>query len=120
MQVVPLGGQIWNKCQWRHMVGKIATNASGAIWWANLQLMQLAPSGGQIWNQYASGASGGKIGNQCNWCHKEAKFVINASGAIWWPRFTQVMESILWVRCASGNVFFHMCSTFESEIFGHP
>ena len=43
---------------------KYGTYASGAIWWANLQLMQLAPSGGQIWNQYASGASGGKIGNQ--------------------------------------------------------
>ena len=49
------------------------TNASGAIWWANLQLMQLVPSGGQIWNQYASGASGGKIGNQCKWRHLVAK-----------------------------------------------
>ena len=44
---------------------KYGTNASGAILWANLQLMQLGPSGGQIWNQYVSGASGGKIGNQC-------------------------------------------------------
>ena len=26
------------------------TNASGAIWWPNLQLMQVAPSGGQICN----------------------------------------------------------------------
>ena len=26
------------------------TNASGAIWWTNLQPMQVAPSGGQIWN----------------------------------------------------------------------
>ena len=27
-----------------------STNASGAIWWPNLQPMQVAPSGGQIWN----------------------------------------------------------------------
>ena len=26
------------------------TNASGAIWWANLQLMQVVPCGGQICN----------------------------------------------------------------------
>ena len=31
-------------------VAKIGTNASGAIWWPNLELMQVAPSGGQIWN----------------------------------------------------------------------
>jgi len=59
-------------------VVKYGTNASGAIWWANLQLMQLAPSGGQIWNQYASGASGGKIGNQCKWRHLVAKFATNS------------------------------------------
>ena len=29
-----------------HLVAKFVTNASGAIWWANLQLMQVAPSGG--------------------------------------------------------------------------
>merc|ERR1712112_28324 len=99
MQVLPSGGQIWNKCKWRHLVvkfginmqvvhpvAKLATNASGAIWWSNLesickwcirwqnwQPMQVAPSGGQIWNQYASGASGGKIGNQCKWRHLVAK-----------------------------------------------
>ena len=28
----------------------IVTNASGAIWWPNLELMQVAPSGDQIWN----------------------------------------------------------------------
>ena len=31
-------------------VAKIGTNASGAIWWPNLQPMQDAPSGGQILN----------------------------------------------------------------------
>ena len=35
-------------------MAKFATNASGAIWWANLQLMQVAPSGGKICN-YESG-----------------------------------------------------------------
>ena len=29
-------------------MAKFATNASGAIWWPNLQLMQVAPYGGQI------------------------------------------------------------------------
>ena len=33
-----------------NLVGKFVTNACGAIWWPNLQLMQMAPSGGQIWN----------------------------------------------------------------------
>ena len=49
------------------------TNASGAIWWPNLQLMQVAPSGGQICNL-------------CKWRHLVAKFVTNASGAILWPK----------------------------------
>ena len=53
-------------------VAKFATNASGAIWWPNLELMQAAPSGGQICNQ-------------CKWRHLVAKFATNASGAIWWP-----------------------------------
>ena len=33
---------------WRHLVGKFATNAIGAIWWLNLEPMQVAPSGGQL------------------------------------------------------------------------
>ena len=41
--------------------------------------MRVAPSGGQIWNEYASGAFGGKIGN-------------NASGAIWWPNLQPIQE----------------------------
>ena len=32
------------------LVGQFVTNASGAIWWPNLQLMQMVPSGGQICN----------------------------------------------------------------------
>ena len=72
MQVAPSGGQICNLCKWRHLVAKFATNASGAIWWPNLQLMQGAPSGGQICNLY-------------KWCYLVAKFAINAIGAIWWP-----------------------------------
>ena len=38
----------------RAFQGNVATlepsNASGAIWWPNLELMQVEPSGGQIWN----------------------------------------------------------------------
>ena len=58
-------------------MGKFAINAIGAIWWPNWQPMQVVTSGGQIWNQYASGASGGKIGNQCKWRHLVAKFATN-------------------------------------------
>ena len=50
MQVMQSGGQLWKQCKWRHLVGKFATNASGAIWWPNLQPMQVVPSGGQICN----------------------------------------------------------------------
>ena len=32
------GGQLWNQCKWCHLVAKFAANASGAIWWLNLQL----------------------------------------------------------------------------------
>ena len=99
---------------------KFATNASGAIWWTILQLMQVTQPGE-------------KICNLCNWCHLVAKFATNAIGAIWghlmdnfatnancatwWPNLdsmqvafylageiTQVIDSIPWVRCASGNV----------------
>ena len=54
------------------------TNASGATWWPNLQLMQVAPPGGQI----------------CNRCNKRllvTSFLINASGATWWPNL-QIMK----------------------------
>ena len=78
MQVVLSGGQNCNQCKWRHLVAKFATNASGAIWWPNLQLMQVAPSGVQIYNL-------------CKWCHVVAKF--NPSHGV-----------NFWVCCASGNV----------------
>ena len=29
--MAPCGGQIWNKCKWRHLVAEFATNFSGAI-----------------------------------------------------------------------------------------
>ena len=32
------------------LVANFATNASGDIWWPNLQLMQVVPSGGQKCN----------------------------------------------------------------------
>ena len=79
MQVAPSLGQICNLWKWRHLVAIFATNASGAIWWPNLQLMQVAPSGGQICSL-------------CKWCHIVAKF--NPGYGV-----------NFWVRCASGNVF---------------
>ena len=39
MRVTLPGGQLWNQCKWRHVVAKIGTNASGAIWWLNLQVV---------------------------------------------------------------------------------
>ena len=36
--------------RWRHLVANFATDASGTIWWPNLQLMQMSPSSGQFWN----------------------------------------------------------------------
>ena len=60
---------------------KFATNASGAIWWPNLQLMQVVPSGGQIFIE-------------CKSCHLVAKFATNASVAMLLPNLVQVTESI--------------------------
>merc|ERR1711978_481963 len=50
MYVTLPGGQLWNQCKWCHLVAKFANNASGTIWWLNLQLKQVVPSGGQICN----------------------------------------------------------------------
>ena len=43
---MPSGGQIWNQYKWCHLVAMFATNASGAIWWPNLQPIQYH------WNQF--------------------------------------------------------------------
>ena len=110
--IIPIGHSktMW-QWKWLNLVANFATNASDAtmevpktgcgqlcnspktgwkilifqhfIWWANLQLMQLAPSGGKI----------------CK------KFHWNQFQTIIVERFTQVMDSIPWVRCASGNVY---------------
>ena len=61
----------------------------------------------------------GQIWNQCWWRHLVVKFWTNTSGTTYnWPNLepmkvefflagdiTQVIDSIPWVRCASGNVF---------------
>ena len=69
MQVTQPGGQLCKQCKWCHLVAKFATNASGAIWWSNLQLMQVAPFSGQIWNL-------------CKWRHLVAKYATNASHGV--------------------------------------
>jgi len=33
MQVVPSGGKIYKQCNGCQLVAKLASNASGAIWW---------------------------------------------------------------------------------------
>ena len=86
-------------------MGKFTTNAIGAIWWSNLesickwqnwQPMQVAPSGGQICSQFK-------------------KFHWNQFQTILVERFTQVMDSIPWVRCASGNVLWRHLKTHNGE-----
>ena len=47
-RVTQAGGQLWNQAM--QVTLPFATNASGAIWWPNLQLMQVAPSGRQFCN----------------------------------------------------------------------
>jgi len=63
--------------QWRHLVAKFVTNASGAIWWPNLEQIQVAPSGGQ--------------------------FATNASSATWWPKLELMQVALhvgqIWNQC---------------------
>ena len=144
--MAPSGGQICNQCKGRHLVAKFGTNASGAIWWPNLELMQGAPSGGQICNKCKRchlvdnfqlmqiAPSGGQIGT--NALHYMlAKFSTNTCGTTYnWPNLeptqvefylageiTQVIDSIPWVRCASGNVYgrcsLTLCSTFLEDLY---
>ena len=92
---------------------KLSLCIDGQLWWSNMELMQLVPSGGQIWNQskwctrwpnwqpMQVAPSGGQI------CNQFKKFHWNQFQTILVERFTQVMDSIPWVRCASGNVFCH-------------
>ena len=42
--------KLYKLYKWCHLMAKFGTNASGAIWWPNLELIQVALSGGQIWN----------------------------------------------------------------------
>ena len=70
--------------------------------------MQVAPPGGQIWNQ-------------CQVHYMFAKFGTNSGGITWWSTFElftsekiiQVINSIPWVRCASGNVFTQACDACD-------
>ena len=63
------------------MLAKFGANSGGFTCWSNFDLIQVEPHTiGQIWNQ-------------CKW-HS-----ISRAGEI-----TQVIDSIPWVRCASGNV----------------
>ena len=57
---------------------QFVTNASGAIWWPNLQPMHVAPSGGQIWNL-------------CKWRHLVNNFATNANCATWWSKLEPML-----------------------------
>ena len=55
------------------MLAKFGTNAGGATWWSNLELIQVEPHAfGQIWNQ-------------CKWHYMLAKSGTNTSGTTCWP-----------------------------------
>ena len=62
------------------MLAKFGTNAGGATWWSNFELIQVEPH---------------TIGQM-----EPMQVEFYLAGEI-----TQVIDSILWVRCASGNVF---------------
>ena len=84
---------------------KFVTNASSATWWPKLEPM-------------LSTLHVGQIRNHVWWHHLVVKFWTNTSGTTYnWPNLepkqvafylageiTQVIDSIPWVRCASGNV----------------
>ena len=101
-------------CPWLHLQAKQVApsgcqnynHASSATWWPKLEPMLIALRVGQIWNQF--------------WWHSlVVKFSTNTSGTTYnWPNLepmqvafylageiTQVIDSMPWVRCASGNVY---------------
>ena len=65
-----------------------------------------------------------KAKRQCKGCHLVVKFVTNASGArrcsnLQICKMIQVIDSIPWVRCASGNVYhlFRNLVNFLSPVY---
>ena len=86
-----------------HLVAKIGTNANCITCWPNLEPILVASPGGQILNYNTSGTT-------YNWPNLEPMQVeFYSAGEI-----TQVIDSIPWVRCASGNVFLCMCGYMKS------
>ena len=101
MQMALPDDQILNQSMLCHLMAKFATDASGVIWWPNLQLMQVALSGGQICNECKWHQPLAKFATlECKWCHVVAKF-------------SPCYGVSFWVRCASGNV----CSLYLSLAF---
>ena len=85
MQVMPSGEQNWNQCQLNYMLVKFGTNADGANWWSNFELLQVE------WNQMKF----------CQiWNQRKLQVAFYLAVEI-----TQVKDSTPWVRCASGNVY---------------
>ena len=70
MQVTLSDGQILSQVAFQ-LVVKFGTNASGATWWSNLEIVQVAQHLGYILNQ-------------CKQRHLVARLVTNVSGANWW------------------------------------
>ena len=106
------------------MLANFGTNASGATWWSNFELIQVEP---HTMAKFGTNASGAIWWPNLQPMQVVASFATDSSGAIWWPNFeliqvephticqiwnqcfltgevTQAKESIPWVRCASGNV----------------
>ena len=72
---------------WCHLVAKFATNSNCITCWPDLEPVLVASPGGQILTNTSA--------------KNEYKFNIV-------EKITQVLNSIPWVRCASGNVWFYV------------
>ena len=103
MLVVPSGGQICNQF-------------NGATWWSNLELMQVAPPGHQLVAKFqtlpvAQRTQGIEF---ITWIIfstiSDLYTFISAAG------ITQVLDSIVWGWCASGNVFTQKVKSFSFNL----
>ena len=87
------GGQNWNQNKWRHQVVKFVTNASGATWWCKKYQL---------------------LAKQCAILRPNLQPVQEASDATFKLISVRKIQSMPWVRYASGNCFFVNWSTWEN------
>ena len=86
-----IGHSICNQCKWRHLVANFETNAHSTIWGTNLELLSNA-SRATWWPKVETKES-------FIWIFLSTELAGFVAGEI-----IQVIETIPWVFCASGNV----------------